>query len=94
MKMVTIGGGEVPAHKIDISEIFTGIGTEAAAIKALQIGFGPQDFLRNQLSRSENSKRSSKWKAAVRMALIPMPENNESKSAFVARARKSVLNLR
>jgi hypothetical protein len=93
MKMATIGGGEVPAHNVDISEIFAGVGAESAAQKALQVGFGPQDFLREQLARSAGSKRSSKWKDGIRMALIPMPEKNESKRNFVARARMAILNL-
>lgn len=94
MNIAKIGGGYVPAHNVDISEIFAGVGAESAAVKALAIGFGPQVFLAQQLARSEGSKRSSNWKNGIRMALIPMPEKNESKRNFVVRARQAILNLK
>jgi hypothetical protein len=50
MKMATIGGGEVPAHNVDISEIFAGVGAESAAQKALQVGFGPRKTNRSGIS--------------------------------------------
>lgn len=89
----TIGNSDGFRMKIEMTPIFTGLGAERLARKAVDRGHPRATALAASLERPATTRRSSKWKNSVRSLLLPLPYTGEAKGHYLARARETLLAI-